>query len=229
MHAQHIYLLLSQFYSVFIYAFASLFSMLNPIGLSAVFLSMTKDYSADMRHQMAYRVALYSCLLLIGTYFIGPSLLQFFGISLSCIEVAGGMLIFKTAWGMLDTKSKISKDEKQEAAHHQDIIFFPLTMPITAGAGAMAVTIALAAKLSKPHQLDVIDPISVVAAIVAVFIIVAICYRYSDSIFQKLGHTGTNVVTRLTAFILLAISVRLIWDGIQDLVFPAIAHHHTTH
>lgn len=212
---------MQDFYSNFAYAFASLFAMINPIGMSAVFLAMTHNYSIERRHRVAYKVALYGTILLVCTFFIGPDILRFFGISLSSIQVAGGMLVFYSAWQMLDTTPKINSEEQKEAEDKQtDNTFFPLTMPITAGAGSMAVTIALAARLTKTETYNLTGISATLAAMFVVFVIVGLCYRYADSIFTRLGHTGTNVISRLTAFILLAISITVIWDGILGLISP---------
>ena len=94
------------FSSVFVYAFVSLFSIVNPIGMSGVFLELTKRFSDKRRHVAAYLVALYGAILLLATFFIGPYVLKFFGISISSIQVAGGILVFYSAWGMLNTKPK---------------------------------------------------------------------------------------------------------------------------
>lgn len=211
--------------NIFVYAFVSLFSIVNPIGMSAVFLELTKHFTDEERHTAAYLIALYGTILLLATFFIGPYILKFFGISLPSIQVAGGILVFYSAWGMLNTKPKPrSADEKLESPKGTDNIFFPLTMPITAGAGSIAVTIALAARFGKEHIFDIKNISAVIAAIIFVFITVAICYRYADSIFNKLGKTGTSVVGSLSAFILLAIGVTVIWEGILGLVMPIIDH-----
>lgn len=213
------------FVTVFVYAFVSLFSIVNPIGMSGVFLELTKRFSNKRRHIAAYLVALYGSILLLGTFFIGPYVLKFFGISLPSIQVAGGILVFYSAWGMLNTRPK-SEEEKTTGSRKVDNIFFPLTMPLTAGAGAIAVTIALAAKVAKYHA-NAIQTISAsIAAILLVFVTVAICYRYADTIFNKLGRTGTSVVGSLSAFILLAIGVTVIWEGVKGLIIPLIQQVH---
>ena len=212
------------FSSVFVYAFVSLFSIVNPIGMSGVFLELTKRFSDKRRHVAAYLVALYGAILLLATFFIGPYVLKFFGISISSIQVAGGILVFYSAWGMLNTKPK-PDEEKMVGAKKSDNLFFPLTMPITAGAGAIAVTIALAAKV-EGNNINAFQAISAsIAAIILVFIVVAICYRYADTIFNKLGITGTSVVGSLSAFILLAIGVTVIWEGILGFIMPVIHLH----
>lgn len=218
------------FSSVFVYAFVSLFAIVNPIGMSAVFLELTKKFSQEHRHAAAYLIAIYGTILLLATFFIGPYILKFFGISLPSIQVAGGILVFYSAWGMLNTKPK-SSPEDEKSSHSKDSawsesLFFPLTMPITAGAGSIAVTIAMAARFEKENVYDLQTISACIAAIILVFVTVALCYRYADSIFHKLGTTGTSVVGSLSAFILLAIGVTVIWQGILGLVMPVINHLH---
>lgn len=211
---------MSVFNSVFIYAFVSLFSIVNPIGMSGVFLELTKRFSNQRRHVAAYLVALYGTVLLSATFFIGPYVLKFFGISIASIQVAGGILVFHSAWKMLNTKFS-SDDEGMIGSKKSDNIFFPLTMPLTAGAGAIAVTLALATKVKENH-INAFETISAsLVAIGLVFIVVAICYRFADTIFNKLGKTGTSVVGSLSAFILLAIGVTVIWQGILGFIMPA--------
>lgn len=213
------------FSHVFVYAFVSLFAIVNPIGMSAVFLELTKKFSDDQRHAAAYLIAIYGTILLIATFFAGPYVLKFFGISLPSIQVAGGILVFYSAWGMLNTKPKSSAEEEKTSipkGNWSDIIFFPLTMPITAGAGSIAVTIAMAARFEKENMYTIATVSASMAAIILVFVLVAICYRYADNIFNKLGKTGTSIVGSLSAFILLAIGVTVIWQGILGLIMPVL-------
>lgn len=217
------------FSNVFVYAFVSLFAIVNPIGMSAVFLELTKKFSNEQRHAAAYLIAIYGTILLIATFFIGPYILKFFGISLPSIQVAGGILVFYSAWGMLNTKPKPSAEEEKVSMPKgtwSDTIFFPLTMPITAGAGSIAVTIAMAARFEKENVYNFPTISASIAAIMLVFVTVALCYRYADNIFNKLGRTGTSVVGSLSAFILLAIGVTVIWQGILGLIMPIISHLH---
>jgi multiple antibiotic resistance protein len=206
------------FSDVFMYGFASLFAVINPIGMSAVFLSMTKDMSRASQNKAAYRVAMYGTFLLLATFFIGPVLLRFFGISVASMQVAGGALVFFTAWSMFDSKPRISSEEQKEKEHREDVVFFPLTMPLTTGAGAMAVMIALATRLTNENIYGLEGVLASLSSVIVVMALVALCYRWSGVIFSRLGHTGTNVVSRVTAFLLLSIGVSIVWEGILGLI-----------
>jgi len=202
-----------------VFTFVSIFSMVNPIGMAPVFLDKTRNHTLKARHLLAYKVALYGTLLLVATLFVGPYVLRFFGISLPDLEVAGGIFIFYTAWGMLVAQPPPPTESVQkQPANDSDIAFFPLTMPITAGAGSLAITISLSSKILHSATDQVAGYTGAIIGICLVFLTVAVCYRFADTLFTRLGTVGTTVITRLTAFFLLAIGVEVIWGGLRPLI-----------
>jgi len=210
------------FYTVLTMTFLSLFAMVNPIGMSSVFLGLSDHMKPKERHKLAYTVALYSTILLVVILFAGRPILAFFGLSLPFIRIAGGLLVSFTAWQMLNAKAKLSEDEKEEHQESEGLAFFPLTLPITAGAGAIAIVIAIDTSISHHLTLQTLEQYS--AAILGIFLVmgvVAVCYRFADTILNKLGRTGTAVVTRLTAFVLLAIGIDIMWEGMLALIVIA--------
>lgn len=210
------------FYSVLTMTFLSLFAMVNPIGMSSVFLGLSDHMTPKERHKLAYTVALYSTLLLIIILFAGRPILAFFGLSLPFIRIAGGLLVSFTAWQMLNAKPKLSENEEEEHQASDGLAFFPLTLPITAGAGAIAIVIAIDTSINHHLGIQCLEQYSAaILGILLVMVIVAACYRFSDTILNKLGATGTAVVTRLTAFVLLAIGIDITWEGILALIIIA--------
>jgi multiple antibiotic resistance protein len=213
------------FHETLIYTFLSVFSMVNPVAMSSVFLAITKDQSAAVRKELAYRVAIYGTILLIAVLFFGDYVLNFFGISLPFVQIAGGLVVCFSALEMLNTKPKISSDEEEEASQSTDNVFFPLTMPITAGPGAIAITLTVANSFQETsHLTALLNYIAAVLGIIIVFVCVAIFYRFSDVVFARLGKTGTNAVTKISAVILLAIGVKIMWQGISALVLSLMGH-----
>lgn len=198
----------------FLYAFIALFPMVNPIAMSSAFFSLTKYATDEQRKRLATLVTLYGTLLLLGTLLIGPFLLSLFGLQAADIRVAGGLVVFSIAWRMLNPPREEPKTNTSNGDDIMSLAFFPLTMPLTAGAGSIAITIALA---TQAHQeSNMIDHyVSIALAIIAIFILVFFCYRYATTIFRVLGKTGSTMVSSLSAFILLAIGVSVIWSGIQ--------------
>lgn len=202
--------------------FLSLFPIVNPIGFSPAFLSLTEHLTSDERHRLAYRVAIYSVILLLSVLFFGKYILGFFGLTLPFIRIAGGLVVAFTAWQMLNARPKLSKLEKKEYKDSEDVAFFPLTLPLTAGAGAIAITVAIAINIQPVSEGNAILQYAFASiGIILIGITVAICYRFSDIIFHRIGRTGANVITRIFAFLLLAISISVIWQGLLPLIILA--------
>ncbi len=210
------------FLNQFLYAFIAVFPIINPIAMASVFYNMTYTATDDQRKKLATQVAIYGTVLLLGTLFIGPFVLKFFGLKAADIRVAGGLVVFSIAWKMLTNPKENERKSQADVSVSNDVMslgFYPLTMPLTAGAGSIAIVVALATQAKDtPHKLP--QYLAIAAAIIAIFILVYFCYRYSHKIFKMLGKTGGKAVSSLSAFILLAISVSVTWSGIQMLILP---------
>ncbi len=202
------------------YTFTAIFPIVNPIGMAPVFLTLTKHMDSKTRHRMALNISLYFFFLCAGFMIFGKFILEFFGLTVPYIKIAGGFLVFYSAWEMLNGAPKLNTNEESESQDKQeDISFFPLTMPITAGAGTLAMSMAIGMKISSSSWHDsMMLHIGAVLGVILITLSVYLCYRFADVIFLKLGHIGTNIVSKLSAFILLAISVEIIVSGFVHLI-----------
>jgi multiple antibiotic resistance protein len=201
----------------FLYAFIALFPMVNPIAMSSPFFGLTKYATDEERKKLATLVTLYGTCLLLGTLIIGPYLLRFFGLQAADIRVAGGLVVFSIAWRMLNPPREELQSKNNNGDEVMSLAFFPLTMPLTAGAGSIAITIALATQAHQAYNM-LYQYIAIALAIIAIFVLVYFCYRYAATIFKILGKTGATMISSLSAFILLAIGVSVTWSGIQLLL-----------
>ena len=202
-----------------VFTFVSIFAMVNPIGMAPVFLEKTKGQPLQVRHFLAYKVAIYGTLMLIVALFAGLYVLRAFR------RFAGG---HRSGWedfrilhglGDADRAGRVRPGACCNVVRSaDDIAFFPLTMPITAGAGSLAISISLSSKIMHSGQDFAAGYVGAVLGILLVFACVAVCYRFSDAIFERIGRVGTNVLTRLTAFFLLAIGVDVTWGGLKLLI-----------
>lgn len=205
--------------------FLSLLPIVNPVGMATFFLSMTDHLSPEERHKTAYMVAFDSFILLCCVLFFGRTVLELFGLTLPFIRIAGGLLVSFTAWQMLNISPKLTKQESEEHKTREtgkEMAFFPLTLPLTAGSGAIAITVAIA--LDIPTKITEHSLSMYMGAVTGIFlmgILIAVCYRFGDYLLAKLGTTGSNVVTRLSAFILMAIGMQVIWNGLLPLLVMA--------
>ncbi len=197
-------------------AVAALLPIINPFGGAPIFLAMTSGLTAAERARTAKLVALNSFVLLLASILVGAYVLDFFGVSIPAVQVAGGAVVCAFAWSLLNGPITPTVAAPTHSASSDSITqgaFYPITMPLTVGPGSISVAITLGA--NPPRGLRALLP-TILAHFVGVLItciVVYFCYRYADRLIRRLGKTGTNIMIRLTAFILLAIGAQIVWNG----------------
>lgn len=205
--------------------FVTLFPVVNPVGDAPIFLALTQQYPQSVRKVLARKIAIYGFILLAGSFLVGSVVLDFFGISLVVIRIAGGLVVAATGWNLLNQKDDDSAQTSQAPDTLEDAMshaFFPLTLPITVGPGCISIAITIGAHLRHqpgpgfgyglvPHQF-----ISALLGMLLLCWLVAVCYGNADRLVKFLGKSGTTIMTRLSAFILLAIGVQIMWTGLAS-------------
>ena len=223
---------LGDFASTVLLAVAALLPIVDPLGSAPVYLAITAELTPEEQKRTAKAVALNSFLLLIGSALIGAYVLDFFSLSVPAVQIAGGILICVIAWSLLNSASfaparprngasAMTPDELSQRA------FYPLTMPLTVGPGSISVAVTLGANPKPGLRTLIVTAAAHALGILIVALSVYFCYRYADRILKRLGPTGTGVMVRLTAFILLCIGVQICWNGLHALLlsaFPNAVH-----
>jgi len=211
---------------------AAMFPVVNPPGAALVFLGLTQDATPEIRNYLAGRVALNSFIVLVSSLLLGALILQFYGISIPILRVAGGFIVAVSGWKLLNEGSHKSVLESTNEISKAEILnraFYPLTLPLTTGPGTIAVVISLG--LSKGSSTnwpdEIIFVIACLLAIVAIAVMILFCFRYADRIQRLLGRGGTDIAVRLFAFILFCLGVQILWAGASDLLSSVI--HHRAH
>ena len=195
-------------------SFTSLFSVANPLAAIPVFLSLTNRFTDEERVRTAKKACMYMFGLLIVFLLIGTYVLSFFGISLPGVRIAGGLIIMRSGYGMLnpeDPGKKLTEEGQAAAMEKEDVSFSPLALPILSGPGSLAVVIGFASQATGP-----IDYIVNAISILMVVLISYALLRLAPISKKYIGYTGLNVMTRLMGFIVLAISVQFILSGISQ-------------
>lgn len=202
------------------FAFAALFPVVNPIGSSVIFLSLTKGARAAEQRVLAWRVALYTFLMLTIVFFVGSWVLRIFGISVPIVLIGGGLVISYIGWEMLNQAEGTHKTSlEKQCGSYRRMAFYPLTMPVTAGPGSIAVAITLGAhSVSGDWAQTAGVDLGSVTGLFLIALVVYFCYRYANSIVKKLGATGAEVLMRLAAFINLCIGLQILWRGVSLLL-----------
>jgi multiple antibiotic resistance protein len=208
--------------NAFLLVFAGLFPLVNPLGSAPIFLSLTSDCAPQERNRLARGVAFNGFWLLLGSMLFGSAILEFFGITVPVVRVAGGLLVTAMGWKLLNEggnppeREAVHKEGQSQRLHDS---FYPLTLPLTVGPGSISVAITIGShrsdSTSTSHLLFLVG--AAVAGIIAICITIYVCYRFAAPLARFLGQVGINVLVRLSAFILVCIGIQIAWSGISTL------------
>ena len=211
---------LRQFVQGVLLVLGALIPIVNPLGGAPVFLEMTAGNDNATRNLLARKVAINSLILLLVSVFIGGFVLEFFGISVPVVQVAGGLLVSSMGWQLL-THGAAQPEPAADTSGADAVAtraFYPLTLPLTVGPGTISVAITIGANHRTSIGSYLIASIASIVGAVIVCATVYACYRNSRRLGELLGESGTAVVIRLTAFILVCIGVQIVWNGVAALL-----------
>jgi MarC family membrane protein len=191
--------------------FLALFPIVDPLGGIPIFFTMTSSWDARDRYRTAIKTGIWVFVILVTFLFFGRFVLYFFGISLPVLKIAGGLIVANTAWGMVTSTARISPAESHEAENKDDISLTPLAMPLMSGPGAIGVVMALAA-----HVDDAAGYIGMVIGVAAVALSVTLFFALGGPLVRRLGPGAVGAINKIFGFLILAIAVQLVWNGIAD-------------
>jgi len=206
--------------------FAALFPIVNPVGMAPIFASMTFPYSTDIRRTMALRIAINGTVLLVASIFIGSYILEFFGISIAAVQFGGGLVVTVSGWHILNRRTDVAErqtDAPQDTTEILSKAFYPLTLPLTVGPGSIAVAITLGSNgHSETHLQLILTSVAAVVGSLLIGLSIFLCYRYADKLEAFLGKTGTSILIRLSAFIVLCIGIQIMFNGLESFYKEAL-------
>jgi multiple antibiotic resistance protein len=191
--------------------FLALFPIVDPFGGVPIFFSMTSGWTAQDRSRTALKTGVWVFVILVTFLFFGRFVLLFFGISLPVLKIAGGLIVANTAWGMVTSTARISPAESHEAESKEDISLTPLAMPLMSGPGAIGVVMALAAHVDNwSAYIGMVIGIAVIALSVTLF------FCMGGPLVRRLGPGAVGAINKIFGFLILAIAVQLVWNGVAD-------------
>ncbi|GAB4268790.1 MAG: MarC family protein [Pararhodobacter sp.] len=191
-------------------AFVTLFVVMDPIGLTPLFIALTGGMTARARLVIAIRACVIAAILLMVFGLAGEVILTAIGITMPAFQIAGGILLFLTALDMLfERRTRRRKGQAEDSALDPSV--FPLAMPLIAGPGAMASMILLVGQ-----TVDAAGIFAVHAVMLTVVLITFALFQIATPLERALGPTGTMVVTRLLGMLLAALSVQFVLNGARS-------------
>jgi multiple antibiotic resistance protein len=198
---------MEQFLSYAAVTFLGLFPIANPVGVVPTFYRLTFGNTPRHRGQQARQVAINVIIVLAIFLVAGRLILDFFGLSLGALQIAGGLLIAHTAWGMV-TVSPSPVGVSEGLAAEKDITLIPMAIPIISGPGAIGMVIGLISQDPQP-----VNYAGSLLGIVGIGIVVYFCLTLGEPLIKALGRNGIDTLTRILGFFILAIAIQLMVDG----------------
>jgi multiple antibiotic resistance protein len=194
---------------------AALLPIANPFSAAPVFASLSAQMGQARRNQQARMAGIYMASVLLVSLIAGAVILEFFGISMPALRIAGGLIVAKVGFSMLSPapEGELSAQDEQEAHAASDIAFTPIAMPLLSGPGSIAVTISMATTVDNPPEYMAVGIGIIIVASLSWMIL-----RLSTQIIGFLGSTGVNVLTRLMGLILVCIGIQFVLTGLLELI-----------
>ena len=136
--------------------------------------------------------------------------------------IAGGLIVASTGWSLLKQKDD-DPDPGSEPATLEDALqhaFYPLTLPLTVGPGSISIAITIGAHLRPPgsspfSRAYLLQLVAALIGMILLSITIDVCYGGAERLVRALGKTGTDIMIRLSAFVLFAIGVQIMWNGLS--------------
>lgn len=198
--------------------FTSFFTLTNPLGTMPVFLTMTNGMNDHERKAIVRRATIVSFITLMVFIFSGQFLFKFFGISSNGFRIAGGFIIFKIGFDMLQARYSNAKLKEEEVkTYADDISITPLAIPMLCGPGAIANAIMLMDDASTFTLKG-----TLIGIIALVYFITFLILQASTRLVRILGETGNNVMMRLMGLILMVIAVECFVSGLKPILIDIL-------
>ena len=202
---------------LFVYIFAALFSVINPLGAIPIFVGLTQEDSKAERSRISFWTAINVFIILIISFFVGQYVLAFFGISIDALRIAGGFIIVNSGFALLNRKFNkgrgVNKEVENDAQKRNDIALTPLAIPMLAGPGSISLLIAM----YQDYQL-IEQQVIACCAMAAVAVVIFLVMRSAHYLSGLLGASGIVAISRIIGFIVIAIGVQYISSSIVNIV-----------
>lgn len=206
---------MNEYWTFGLFVFTSFLAIINPLGVTPVFLAMTSDLSAKHQRRTALKAVITAFVVLTIFAFAGRLLFQFFGISVNGFRIAGGVIFFIMGYDMLNARlSRIKYDDKDFEQELDDVAITPLGIPMIAGPGAITNAIVLMQDANGDHVKQIILPVAIFIVLLATFLALI----GGGKLMKIMGETGNKIMLKLMGLIMMVIAVEFFFSGLKPIV-----------
>lgn len=201
-------------YEFALMVFTSFITLINPLALMPVFMSMTASMDQRQRSFTALKASIISFALLLVFAFGGQFIFAFFSISIDSLRIVGGVIFFLVGWDMLQARmSKTRSSGESQEDFSNDIAITPLAIPMIAGPGAITNGIVLMEDASTFGY-----KLILILGLLSVMLITLVVLVSSSKLVKWMGDMGIKVMMRLMGLIVMVIAVEFFFAGLKPIL-----------
>jgi multiple antibiotic resistance protein len=201
----------------------ALFPVVNPIGTAFVVMPLLANLDRAGKKRAVRMITLYAFCVCTVILIAGEWILKLFGLSIPVVQLAGGIMICKMGWEFLSSDKDASADSSSEVdgakpRNIDDQLFYPLTFPLTTGAGTISVLLTLSAHGADTDLRQMLfNMAAIMLAIVLMCALVYVFYLNTQRIERYLGSQGERIFNRLIAFFIFCVGLQIAVTGAKAL------------
>jgi multiple antibiotic resistance protein len=202
-----------------LFAFSSLFIIVDPLATIPAFISMTPDDTVEDRQRMARLACTVMTVVLVVFAVAGKWIFKYLSITMPAFEIAASVVLMLVAIDMLRAQRSRMQETKEETAagaHKTDIAITPLAVPMLAGPGAISTVIVLQSRAES----DVLKRLALFGCILAVSLVSYLILRTAASGARWLSPIALRITTRIMGLLLAAVAIQFLLKALQDLGVP---------
>ena len=195
---------------------STLFALVNPLGITPIFVAMTDKYSNEDKIKIANKGIITGSIVLIIFTFLGSIIFRLYGITIEAFQIMGGIIFFRSGLRMLDAKvgrSRTTETEREEFKESDEIAISPIGIPLITGPCAITGVLILSGKMPSDYSLAIL-----LLAVIITMLVFYIILRTGNFLSIKIGLTGMRVIERMMGLILMVIAVQFVINGIETII-----------
>ena len=199
-----------------LFCLSTLFTVVNPLGITPIFAAMTEKFSNDDQKRIAQKGILTGSIVLIVFTLLGSFIFRFYGITVEAFQIMGGVIFFRGGLRMLDAqvgRSRTTQSERDEFKDGDELAISPIGVPLITGPGAITGVVILSGKGTSEY--------SILVLLLSVIITMSLFYlilRAGNYLAKRIGITGMRVIERMMGLILMVIAVQFIINGVETII-----------
>ena len=199
-----------------LFCLSTLFTVVNPLGITPIFAAMTERFSNADQIRIARKGIITGSTALVIFTLLGSFIFRFYGITVEAFQIMGGIIFFRSGLRMLDAqvgRSRTTQSERDEFKDSDELAISPIGVPLITGPGAITGVVILSGKGSSDF--------SIITLLLAVIITMTLFYwilRAGNVLAKRIGITGMRVIERMMGLILMVIAVQFIINGLETII-----------